>query len=344
MTPAGTRLERRNWKQQEGLFANPDFVARRVAPCVPELTCGWNLADWNVEIVRSKATDRITLRYTFGSLATIYGKAYFDPSLGRATHASLVHLWGQGFAAESDLAVPEPMGFIEEANLLIMRPAKGMLLNEFAAVSSLENALTATRAAARWLLKYQSANIPGLHVQSSCDRTEIFDIADALAKVAAECPAHSSLLIAMLHDLHAIAPKDDCSWRMVPLHGQFRPAHVFIHGNRTTVIDIEKICLSDPAKDVARYVHALKKTCFEEGGDVQRADELARTFIAEYRKLAPSSLENLTYFRALLALKAFGKQLKSRKVDEGERQAICEMYRIEFEEAIHGSAGKTIAA
>lgn len=341
MTPAGTRLDRWNWKQQEGLFADPDFVLRQVVPRVPELTRGRNSADWNVEIIRSKASDRITLRYTFGSLATVYGKAYFDASLGRATHGWLVHLWKEGFCTGSGLEIPEPLDFIEEANLLIMRPAKGMPLHEFTAASSLEKAVTATRSAARWLWKFHSAEIPGLPVQSSCERTEIFDVAGALAKAAAECPDRSSLLIEMLHELHFIAPKDDLLWQMVPLHGQFRPAHVFTDGHRATVIDIEKIWLSDPAKDIARYVHVLKKTCFEEGGDAQRAGELERAFINEYRRLAPSGLRNLTYFRALLLLKAFAKLLKSRKVDEGERQAMGEMYRAEFERTIQGSAGET---
>lgn len=344
MTSTGARIERRNWAQQEKPFADRDFVAGRVAPQVPELAQGWNPADWKVDIVRSKSTERITLRYTFGRIATIYGKAYFDKWLGRAAHSSLAYLWQQGFAAGSGLEVPEPLGFIEEANLLIMRAAKGMPLDQFASASSLEEALAATRAAARWLLKFQSTEIPGLRVQSDCERTEIFNIAEALAKVAAACPDCSPLLIAMVHDLHAIAPKDYSPWRMAPLNGQFRPAHVFIDGGDATVIDIEEICLSDPAKDVARYVHVIKKTCFEESGNAHRADELAEAFISEFRRTAPSALENLAYFRALLSLKAFAKILKSRKVGEEERKTIGEMYRREFEEATHGGAGETAAA
>jgi aminoglycoside phosphotransferase len=339
MAQPETRLERRNWKQhQEGFDADRDFVLRRVVPLIPELTSGWDPVDWTVEIVRSKASDRITLRYAFGSVAVIYGKIYFDRSLGRAAHGSLAHLWEQGFAAGSGLEIPEPLGFIEEANLLLMRRAEGMPLNELAAASSLEEALTSARVAARWLVKYHATHIPGLPVQSPCETIEILTIADTLAKAAADCPSQSSLLISMLHDLHALAPRRNYSSPLVPLHGQFRPAHVFTDGNRATVIDIEKICLSDPAKDVARFVHALKKTCVEEGGNAQRADQLAGEFVAEYRKHAPSNLENLVYFRALLALKALAKLLKSHKVDEDERQVIAGMYCVEFERATYGRA------
>lgn len=132
--------------------------------------------------------------------------------------------------------------------------------------------------------------------------------------------------------------------RPTPVHGQFRPAHVFIESNRATVIDIEKICLSDPAKDVARFVHALKKNCLEESGDAQRAEQLAGEFVAEYRRIADSNLENLDYFRALLAFKALAKLLKSRKVNEEKRQAIGELYIAEFETATRARSVQTAAA
>jgi hypothetical protein len=333
----GIRRERQIWKQhQEALVVSGDFVIGRVAPLVADRTRRSDPVDWTAEIVRSKASDRITARYTFGSDAVIYGKIYFDRSLGRTTHGSLTQLWAQGFAAGFGLEIPEPLGFIEEANLLLMRRAEGTPLSELAASGALEQALTSTRLAARWLVKYHATRIAGLPVQSPCEAVEILKIADALAKAAAENQTHSRLLISMLHDLHAIAPRSSSPSRLVPLHGQFRPAHVFTDGNRTIVIDIEKICLSDPAKDVARFVHALKKTCFEEEGNVQRADELAGEFVVEYRKHAPANLENLPYFRALLLLKALAKLLKSHKVDEYKRQVITEMYCVEFERTTQG--------
>jgi len=242
------------------------------------------------------------------------------------------------------MEIPEPLGFIEQANLLLVRRAGGTPLNELAITGSLQEALTAARMAARWLAKYHATDIPGLAVQSPCERIEILSIGDALAKVAGECPQYSALLIGMLHDLHAVLSTDNSSSRAVPIHGQFRPAHVFSDDKRTTVIDIEKICLSDPAKDVARFVHSLKKICITEGHNPERGDELAREFIAEYRMLSPSRLENLAYFRALLAFKAFAKLLKNHKLREDERQALGEMYRLEFQRATGGSGVEAVAA
>ena len=341
----GTRFERLNWKQREAeVFANHDIAAQYIASLEMKFNGAWRPSGWNVEVVRSKATDRITLRYVSDDGAVVYGKAYFDRLLGRETYDSLAYLWKNGFAAGSGLEIPEPLIFVEEANMLLMRRAAGTPLSDLAAAAPLDEVLPAIRAAARWLVKFHAADIHGLPIQSPCEGMEILDIADALAKVAAECPGCASFFIGMLHDLHTVAPRSNISVRPTPVHGQFRPAHVFIESNRATVIDIEKVCLSDPAKDVARFVHALKKNCFEEGGDEQRAEQLAGEFVAEYRRLADSNLENLDYFRALLAFKALAKLLKSRKVNEEKRQAIGELYIAEFETATRARSVQTTAA
>jgi aminoglycoside phosphotransferase (APT) family kinase protein len=148
----------------------------------------------------------------------------------------------------------------------------------------------------------------------------------------------------MIHGLRTLSPKDNSSPAVVPMHGQFRPAHVFIDNDRATVIDIEKICLSDPAKDVARFCHVLKKTCLEARGDLERCGRVADEFVAEYRIHSQSNLENMAYFRALLALKAFAKLLKNKKIDESQRETMRLTYQAEFEHWVERGRTASIAA
>jgi Phosphotransferase enzyme family len=337
----GSRLKGQNWKEPDTeLLAQPDFVKRRVAPLLPELPPGWESGDWTMEVLRSRHADWIALHYTFDS-TVIYGRAYFDSSTGRATHRLLAHLWNQGFA-RSGLQILEPLAFIEEGCLLLMRGAKGTPLSKLAGASSLPEAMTATRAAAGWLAKYHGTRIPGLRMQSPCERIGILEISDVLANVAAECSGSCSLLIGMLHDLQAIAPKSNSSLSLVPLHGDFRPAHVFMDGNRATVAGLEYVGLSDAAKDVASFVHELT-TCFEQGAGGQGAEELVREFLVEYENLAPSTLQNLAYFRALLAFKALAKLLTDHALDDDYRQTMAQRCRNEFEQATRRGAMQTAA-
>jgi hypothetical protein len=55
-------------------------------------------------------------------------------------------------------------------------------------------------------------------------------------------------------------------------------------------------------------------------------------------------LENLPYFRALFALKAFAKLLKNRKVEEAHRQSMCRAYRADFEQWVQFGRAADIAA
>jgi aminoglycoside phosphotransferase (APT) family kinase protein len=344
MTREQERLRKWSWKaQQERLLTDPDFIVQRVAPLLPELNCRSGQSDWVAELVRFKAGDRMTVFYTFGHSACVYAKTYFDSEIARATHAALAHLWKQGFGANSCLGIPEPLGFVEDANFVVLRRVEGVPLNELAAAAPIPTALAAARKAAQWLVKFHSTEIPGLELEPTVERIEILNLAHALAKTAAECPGYPSLLIGMLHHLESLAPKNILSSPLAPLHDQFRPAHVLIDRERATVIDIEKLCLSDPAKDVARFVYAVKKNCMENGCTRERSDIIAREFIREYASVAPSNLENLPYFRALFAFRALSKILKSHRVTEEARQYASEMYRLEFEEAT-GRCAPPVAA
>ena len=286
----------------------------------------------------------MTLRYTFGSFAPVYGKAYFNGSDAADAYGWLSHLWRQGFERGSILEVPQPVGFVPRANLVLMRSAEGVSLDKRIAANPVESVLAGTRLAARWLVKCQDTAIPELRCESPCDKIEIFTIIDAIAKVAAEHPEHSALLIDMVHELRSLAPKSNLSPPVVPTHGQFRPAHVFIDDTHVTVIDIEKLFLSDPAKDVARFCYVLKKTCLEGNGDGELSERAAQEFVAEYRAHSKSHLENLPYFRALLALKAFAKLLNNRKVNETQRQRMCQAYRAEFERWVQYGLVQKVAA
>jgi aminoglycoside phosphotransferase (APT) family kinase protein len=108
---------------------------------------------------------------------------------------------------------------------------------------------------------------------------------------------------------------------------------VFIEGFSVSVIDLDRIRLSDPAKDVARFVHVLKKTCYEAGVGAVRAHLLARAFVEEYQMGAPANLAHLPYFDALYALKAFAKVVKITKAEEQPPEEMERLYLDDFARA-----------
>jgi aminoglycoside phosphotransferase (APT) family kinase protein len=318
MSHEGTRSERDSWKQRcEATFSERDFVRGKVEPLIPELA-GNGHRGGTATFVRAKATGRMTLRYEFAETAAVYAKAYYSNRLGLEAYEWLRKLWGDGFGSQSYYRVPQPLGYIAEESMLVMREVRGAAVSELAVKGTREQAAEAMRVAARWLVRLHRSHLDGLDIEPACEQIEVLTTAALLAKVAAQFPERAPSLIDMVHQLRELAPSGSSSVKLTALHGEYRPAHVFIEGDSVSVIDLDRIRLSDPAKDVSRFVHVLKKTCYEGGAGAVHACLLAREFVEEYRMGAPENLAHLAYFDALYSLKAFAKVVK---ITEAEEQA-----------------------
>lgn len=333
--PATVKLEKKKTMQQRAArFASGGFISERVVPLVPELAQGGKPSDCLAEIVRSKFTGSVTVRYRWASKITVYGKWYYrDDAKGRAatTYRTHAHLWQCGFGPGAEYRIAEPLGLVADENFFLMRQVEGVSLADLIATGTLEKAVEAARAAARWLLKLHTTEMLFLEADPPCERIHVLKLADLLAKVIAECPDQAELFLDLLRQLRAIAPGMNDPPTLVPTHDQYRPAHILVAADHLVVIDLDRIRLSDPAKDVARFIHLLKKSLFEQCADTARASQIADHFLAEYRALAPANLQNLAYFRALYAFKALAKLAKSGKTDEPTRRSISELYLAEFD-------------
>jgi aminoglycoside phosphotransferase (APT) family kinase protein len=325
------RAEKKNLLMQRAAkFQNEAFVAQQLIPIVPEVAHAADQPSCMSDVVRAKGTGRITLRYDFNGSVTIYAKVYTD-SLGLHSYSALRSLWMDGFGRTASLRVPEPLGFIAEENFLVMRQAEGVPLAELLFDGTPDEVLIkATQAAARWLAQLHACRLPSIQIEPACERIKIFKLADMLAKASAAYPEQATLLLDFLQKIRTLAP-DESSTRLVPTHGQYTPANVFLHGDHTAVIDLDRICLSDPAKDVAMFVHRIKSLLFKDGNDMAKAQLIASKFLDEYSKHAPENLSNLPYYTALYSLKGFAKIAKDRGPADPLRRPLEEFYMGTFE-------------
>jgi aminoglycoside phosphotransferase (APT) family kinase protein len=330
MSHEGTRAERESWKQRcEARFSERDFVRLKVEPLIPELARNGD-GGGTATFARAKATGRMTLRYEFAETGAVYAKAYYSNGFGLDAYEWLRKLWREGFGSHSNYRVPQPLGYIAEESMLVMRAVRGAAVSDLVVKGTREQAVKAVRVAARWLLRLHRSHLDGLDVEPPCEQIEVLKTAALLAKVAAQFPERAPYLIDMVHQLKELAPSGSSPVKLTALHGEYRPAHVFIERDSVSVIDLDRIRLSDPAKDVSRFVHVLKKTCYESGGGTVRAHLLAREFIEEYRMGAPANLAHLAYFDALYALKAFAKVVKITKAEEPAPEAMERLYLDDF--------------
>ena len=275
MQTRGERLEgmRKGFEERVPALARPGFVARHVRSLLKERALG---AGCKVEIVRGEGTGWTTLRYAFDDGVTVYGKVYTN-GLGPATFSLLRRLWENGFGPGSTERVPEPLGFCAEEKLLLMRAARGAPLKALLLREPIEQVLPGVRAAARWLARLHASTPAGLPSEPPCNRAKVFDLADRLGKAAANHPEDLGLLLDRLQRLRTLAPAGREA--LVPTHGQYTPANVFIDGPDVVVIDVDRISLSDPAKDVAMFLFRAAALRAKEAGLPGEAERLVREFL-----------------------------------------------------------------
>lgn len=332
---AEARAEKRDLlMQRAGRFLNNSFVAEQIIPLVPEVASTAVQPDWSIDIVRAKGTGRLTLRYDFANDATIYAKAYTD-ALGLYSYMALQSMWLDGFGQASSLRVPEPLGFLEDEKFLLMRRAEGTPLTQLLFDGSTNEVIfKATRAAARWLAQLHASVMPFAQVEPPCERIKLFKLSDMMAKAAAAYPKQLDLLLDLLQKIRALAPHESATV-LVPTHGQYTPANVYLHGDDASVIDLDRICLSDAAKDVAMFVHRVRSLLFKDADNLAKAQLIVSEFLDEYKRVAPpQNLVNLPYYTALYSLKGFAKIAKDRGPADPMRRPLEEFYLGTFESCI----------
>jgi hypothetical protein len=345
MSHRAPKSEREQWQQTLATkCTDAGFIAENLLCLLPGIGNRPVATCFSAAVVRARLTDRMTIRYQPDGGPAIYAKAYFDGDFGSLVYRWQRYLWENGFGPGSKERVPEPLGYVVQERLLMMRAASGLPVSDLILAGSLEQAKRLMRRSALWLAKFHRVLVPDLPVESACERMEILGTADLLAKVAAACPERTSLLIDLVHQWKEVAFVTNFPPKLVTLHGQFRPAHVFVQRETVVVIDLDKLTLSDPAKDVARFVHSMAKSCISLAGAISRIAALAEEFISAYDMYAPGNLDNLRYYMALYSLKQLGKVWKNKKPGDANKAAFGEMHLAGFEKWARSNSYFTSAA
>lgn len=343
MSSRPPKCEREQWQQSLATKCiDPEFIAQNLPCLLPEI--GKSVpTGFAVEVVRARVTDRMTIRYQCPGGSVMYAKAYFDGEFGGLVYRWQRCLWENGFGLGSKEQVPEPLGYIAPEKMLLMRAASGLPVTDLILGGSFGPAKRLMRKTALWLAKFHAVPVPDLPVESPSERMELLRTAGLFAKVAAACPERTSLLVDLIHQWKEVALVTNSAPDLVTLHGQFRPAHVFVQRETTVVIDLDKLTLSDPAKDVARFVHSMTKSCMERGGDLTRIAALAEEFISAYDMYAPENLGNLRYYMALYSLKQLGKVWKNKKPADGNQAAFGQMHLAGFQKWAQSNSSRVSA-
>jgi hypothetical protein len=310
------------------LLEDEDFVRRRVWPLV---SGGGEKrpppAAFRVTLHRHRRDGRLVAAYCFEEAEQVFAKLYPDRVAGRGVHRITASLWSHGFGRGSPHRVPEPLGYLEEYGVLLMRPAAGDRFTG-AAADELEALARGARRAARWLAALHASPLRlGPRVDAAHGALRL---ARRAAKAAASRPDLADLFRAALGELEQRLTAEPGP--PVQTHGRFHAGHVFVAPRWVTVVDLDRACVADPAQDVGEFLHALRWEGAKRRWSDDAVEEACDAFLDAYSQQRPDPLTALTYYWSYSVLWALLGLAFRRRPGRTAWDARSDFLRAEFDD------------
>jgi hypothetical protein len=265
-----------------------EFVQQRIVPSLS----AWGLngyADCSTAVLQNTGTGRLTLRYAFGPNVVI-GKMFSD-HLGSQSFETTVCLWNSGFNHDSRYQVPEPIAFFPDVNLLLMRQVPGIPMTAALEPDRGHELVSYCSKAAQWLAELHRSSPLFGKVETQVQSLKLFRLATRLVKAASLRREQLDLLRDLLDLISGRILALSSRRTLVQTHGRYHHDHVFVSNAATAVIDLDRCCPSDPAKDVAEFISVLRAASFKRGLSMGFIEKATHAFLQEYLAAVPQAAD-----------------------------------------------------
>jgi hypothetical protein len=320
-------------EQKAPELTTPEFIETRILPLLHMKTNG-DRTDFHCQIVQNTGTGRVTFRYELGAGNVLFAKLYLD-DLGPRCHDINCALWEAGFNATQRYRVPQPVGFLADHNLLLMRRVPGIPLGAAFDGETSVDVVAGSREAAKWLAALHHSSLKIGTADSDWDSLKLFRMASRLVKAVAARPEKLDTVRELMEMLEKRIVELPASRPLVFTHGRYHHDHVFLSPDATSVIDLDRCRPSDPAKDAAEFVRVLRQTAFKEGFDMGRAEEATMAFLATYVAEVPEAASSLgCYWATFVFHSLLGGLKKSRAKGNRSWEELMDFYVSEMMRAL----------
>jgi hypothetical protein len=310
-----------------------EFIESRICPLLEPEFAG-SASDCDAQIVQNTGTGRLTLRYVFDPENIVFAKLYED-ELGAHCFQVNRELWNTGFNRSRRYRVPEPLGFLSDHALLLMRAVPGTPLGAVFDGDSTIDLIAGSVEAAEWLAALHLSTSRVGNSDSDWDSLKLFRLSSRVIKAVAARPEKLDMVREQLDKLEQRVTKLAANRFSVFTHGRYHHDHVFLSPEATSVIDLDRCRPSDPAKDAAEFIRVLRLTAFKEGFDMERAERATSAFFTAYLAKIPRAADSLgCYWATFVFHSLLGGLKKSRNKGEKSWDQLEEFYVQEMARAL----------
>jgi hypothetical protein len=299
----------------------PPGVLERVAASAAGTSVGGLGAE--VELLREREHTTV-LEYRFEGGLKLIAKRYARPGDALASYDVLRVLRQSGFGPGSPYRVPEPLGCFADRGILVMRSAAGDRLSTI--VDRPARWEEGLGAAGRWLAQLHALSTD-LGPRDDVTRGTL-RLARRAAIAGARHPELEALLVRLIAELERRATTVTGPESWTQTHGRYHARHVFMSSGAVTVIDLDRVAVADPAKDIGEFLHRLSAHSRRARLGDEAATRAAHMFLEGYATLADAIPGGLNYYWSYSILSTLLRLLELKR-KKWERR--LEFHRAEFE-------------
>ena len=251
----------------------------------------WRVTERTMAPTRYRTELGAALNYTLQACDAATGRAatlrcfvkVYRNDHGEHTFELLQSLGQRGERGEIPYSVVRPVAYRADLRTLVLEEAPGTALQRL--LRGGHDAANALRITARAVAAFNQDDLGNANVAESPLAVQLEELRRgativewARPELAAQVRAITAAVAAGLEE---VAP--------APIHGDLKPDHVFLAGDRVIFIDLDTVVLGDPVRDPA---HMFAYVAGRVGLDAMPAEEAraaARLFAAEYFEHAPGA-------------------------------------------------------
>jgi phosphotransferase family enzyme len=207
-----------------------------------------------------------------------------------------------GFGSSDEFSISQAAGYEPSLHCLLQEIVEGTPADEILKTGDEPSRASATERCAEWLVRFHAlAPKEGAtsHPKEFVHSKLMQRWSRKIARLDGRLGDKASQLFRRLVD----ASPSLCDVELKAGHGSFSAPHVYLSDRQTVTIDWDWHDVADPARDVARFLYALRRWALDQFGSIRARDREAKIFLSTYLAAGAQEIKkNLHFFEALTCL------------------------------------------
>lgn len=224
----------------------------------------------------SRCTVEINLRFSTGQHALI-GKVYAKDRSD--IYRAMEGIRQAGFGPLQEFSIPQPLTFLPALRLLIQEKVPGPLATTAFLTGRERDGFLAAERCARWLARFHAVAPKAGRIW---DLNRHVSYMERWSQQIAELGEPFAGRAARLSQLLEVAASSTGRAELRAGHGDYEHTQVIFAKDRTVTFDWDRYDVADPARDVARFIVALRRLALGRLGSIGALDGVAEVFLKTY--------------------------------------------------------------